>query len=168
MCNAEAGMAALVSVQGAVDYFGKQQQAKAQQAAQARDIALERERLGREQTGQLLQKYQQELSEARKAEQMALEQRAIESRGVVAMSEGAFTQEAVQKDLIAQYGRIREASIKQKQARDLGFQLATEEAGYRSQQEIARLDRPIYRPSLGLSLLETGVKAARTYREFSS
>ena len=168
MCSPEAGMAALVSVQGAVDYFGKQQQAKAQQAAQARDIALERQRLGREQTGQLLQKYQQELAEARKAEQMALEQRAIESRGIVAMSEGVFTQEAVQKDLIAQYGRIREASIKQKQARDLGFQLATEEAGYRSQQEIARLSRPIYRPSLGLSLLETGVKAARTYREFSS
>ena len=168
MCNAQAAMASLVSVQGALNFFGQQQQAKAQQAAQARDIALERQRLGREQTGQLLQKFQQEESEARKMEQLALEQRAREATGVVAMGEAGVEQEATQQALIADYGRVRAAAARQKQYRDIGYGLATEEAGFRSQQEIARLDRQVQRPNLALSLMETGVKAARTYREFAS
>lgn len=167
MCH-PAALAVIGGLQAGMQFSGQRQQAKAQQRYQAQAAAAERQRLGREQTGQLLQKFQQEESEARKMEQLALEQRAREATAVVAMGEAGVEQDDTQQALIADYGRVRSAAARQKQYRDIGYGLATEEAGYRSQQEIARLDRQVQRPNLALSLMETGVKAARTYREFAS
>jgi hypothetical protein len=167
MCNPAIAMAAVSGVQGALQFSAQRQQAKAQAAYQAQAQAVERQRFVREQSATRLREAQDKIAEARKMEQLALEQKQRVSTGVTAMGEAGAISEAPIDDLYAQYGRVKEAMGKQQEFKAVGTELALEEQGFGFQQEMMRLSKPVSKPSLLLSALETGTKAARSYKEFS-
>ena len=157
-------MAGLAVASGGAQYLGARQQAKQQERYQRQAQAAERLRFQQEQTSMRMRQAQEQEAEARKLEQLSLEQQARESRGIVAMGEAGVTQQAVQQDLIAQYGRVRSAMARQQELRSIGVGLGLEEAGFRHQQELVRIRKPLQKPSAALALVETGVKAAQAYR----
>lgn len=167
MCSPELGMAAATGVQGALQFVAQRQQAKAQAAYQAQAQAVELQRFQREQSATRQREFQENIAEARRAGQLDLEQKQLAAKGVTAMGEGGAISEAPIDDLYAQYGRVREARAKQQEFLGVGRELALEEQGFGFQQEMVRLGKPVSRPSLLLSALETGTKAARAYKEFS-
>ena len=148
-------------------YLGQRQQAKAQAAYQAQAQAVERQRFQREQSATRLREAQDKIAEARKMEQLALEQKQRVSTGVTAMGEAGAISEVPIDDLYAQYGRVKEAQARQQEFKAVGTELALEEQGFGFQQEMMRLSRPVSKPSLLLSALQTGTQAARSYKEFS-
>jgi len=163
MCNPGL-MAAAVGIQGGLQFAAQRQAYQMQKQAQAQAAAAERQRFQQEQTSMRMRQAQEQEAEARKLEQLSLEQQARESRGIVAMGEAGVTQQAVQQDLIAQYGRVRSAMARQQELRSIGVGLGLEEAGFRHQQELVRIRKPLQKPSAALALVETGVKAAQAYR----
>jgi hypothetical protein len=167
MCNPAIAMAAVTGVQGALQFSAQRQQAKQQAAYQAQAQAVERQRFVREQSATRLRESQDKEAEARKMEQLALEQRQRVATGVTAMGEAGAISEAPIDDLYAQYGRVKSAQARQQEFKAVGTELALEEQGFGFQQEMMRLSKPVSKPSLLLSALETGTKAARSYKEFS-
>lgn len=167
MCNPAIAMAAVSGVQGALQFSAQRQQAKQQAAYQAQGQAVERQRFQREQSATRLREAQDKEAEARKMEQLALEQSQRVSTGVTAMGEAGAISEAPIDDLYAQYGRVKSAQARQQEFKAVGTELALEEQGFGFQQEMMRLSKPVSKPSLLLSALETGTKAARSYKEFS-
>jgi len=167
MCNPAIAMAAVSGVQGALQFSAQRQQAKQQAAYQAQGQAVERQRFVREQSATRLREAQDKEAEARKMEQLALEQRQRVATGVTAMGEAGAISEAPIDDLYAQYGRVKSAQARQQEFKAVGTELALEEQGFGFQQEMMRLSKPVSKPSLLLSALETGTKAARSYKEFS-
>ena len=167
MCNPAISMAAASGVQGALQFSAQRQQAKQQAAYQAQGQAVERQRFVREQSATRLREAQDKEAEARKMEQLALEQRQRVATGVTAMGEAGAISEAPIDDLYAQYGRVKSAQARQQEFKAVGTELALEEQGFGFQQEMMRLSKPVSKPSLLLSALETGTKAARAYKEFS-
>jgi len=167
MCNPAIAMAAASGVQGALQFSAQRQQAKQQAAYQAQGQAVERQRFVREQSATRLREAQDKEAEARKMEQLALEQRQRVATGVTAMGEAGAISEAPIDDLYAQYGRVKSAQARQQEFKAVGTELALEEQGFGFQQEMMRLSKPVSKPSLLLSALETGTKAARAYKEFS-
>ena len=167
MCNPAIAMAAVSGVQGVLQFSAQRQQAKQQAAYQAQAQAVERQRFQREQSATRLREAQDKEAEARKMEQLALEQRQRVSTGVTAMGEAGAISEAPIDDLYAQYGRVKEAQARQQEFKAVGTELALEEQGFGFQQEMMRLSRPVSKPSLLLSALQTGTQAARSYKEFS-
>jgi len=167
MCNPAIAMAAASGVQGALQFSAQRQQAKQQAAYQAQGQAVERQRFVREQSATRLREAQDKEAEARKMEQLALEQRQRVATGVTAMGEAGAISEAPIDDLYAQYGRVKSAQARQQEFKAVGTELALEEQGFGFQQEMMRLSKPVSKPSLLLSALETGTKAARSYKEFS-
>ena len=166
MCNPIL-MAAATGVQGALQFAAQRQQAQAQAAYQAQAQAVERQRFQREQSATREREYQDRIAEARKMEQLALEQRQRVSTGVTAMGEAGAISEAPIDDLYAQYGRVKEAQATQQEFKARGTELALQEQGFGFQQEMMRLSKPVSKPSLLLSALQTGTQAARAYKEFS-
>jgi len=167
MCNPAIAMAAVSGVQGALQFSAQRQQAKQQAAYQAQGQAVERQRFQREQSATRLREAQDKEAEARKMEQLALEQSQRVATGVTAMGEAGAISEAPIDDLYAQYGRVKSAQARQQEFKAVGTELALEEQGFGFQQEMMRLSKPVSKPSLLLSALETGTKAARAYKEFS-
>ena len=166
MCNPIA-MAAATGVSGALQFAAQRQQAKTQAAYQAQAQAVERQRFVREQSATRLREAQDKEAEARKMEQLALEQRQRVATGVTAMGEAGAISEAPIDDLYAQYGRVKSAQARQQEFKAVGTELALEEQGFGFQQEMMRLSKPVSKPSLLLSALQTGTEAARAYKEFS-
>jgi hypothetical protein len=164
MCN-PALMAAAVGIQGGLQFAAQRQAYQMQKQAQAQAAAAERQRFQQEQTSMRMRQAQEQEAEARKFEQLSLEQQARESRGVVAMGEAGVTQQAVQQDLIAQFGRVRSAMARQQELRSIGVGLGLEEAGFKHQQELVRINKPLQKPSAALAIVDTGVKAAQAYRQ---
>jgi len=167
MCNPAIAMAAVSGVQGVLQFSAQRQQAKQQAAYQAQAQAVERQRFQREQSATRLREAQDKEAEARKMEQLALEQRQRVSTGVTAMGEAGAISEAPIDDLYAQYGRVKSAQARQQEFKAVGTELALEEQGFGFQQEMMRLSKPVSKPSLLLSALQTGTQAARSYKEFS-
>ena len=167
MCNPIV-MAAATGVQGALQFAAQRQQAQAQAAYQAQAQAVERQRFQREQSATREREYQDRIAEARKMEQLALEQKQRVATGVTAMGEAGAISEAPIDDLYAQYGRVKEAQATQQEFKARGTELALQEQGFGFQQEMMRLSKPVSKPSLLLSALQTGTQAARAYKEFSS
>ena len=167
MCD-PISMAVATGVSGALQFSAQRQQAKAQAAYQAQAQAVERQRFQREQSATRLREAQDKIAEARKMEQLALENKQRVSTGVTAMGDSLAISEAPIDDLYAQYGRVKEAQARQQEFKAVGTELALEEQGFGFQQEMMRLSRPVSKPSLLLAALQTGTKAARTYKEFSS
>jgi len=167
MCNPAIAMAAVSGVQGVLQFSAQRQQAKQQAAYQAQAQAVERQRFQREQSATRLREAQDKEAEARKMEQLALEQKQRVSTGVTAMGEAGAISEAPIDDLYAQYGRVKSAQARQQEFKAVGTELALEEQGFGFQQEMMRLSRPVSKPSLLLSALQTGTQAARSYKEFS-
>ena len=167
MCNPAIAMAAVSGVQGALQFSAQRQQAKQQAAYQAQGQAVERQRFQREQSATRLREAQDKEAEARKMEQLALEQSQRVSTGVTAMGEAGAISEAPIDDLYAQYGRVKSAQARQQEFKAVGTELALEEQGFGFQQEMMRLSKPVSKPSLLLSALQTGTQAARSYKEFS-
>jgi len=166
MCNPIV-MAAATGVQGALQFAAQRQQAQAQAAYQAQAQAVERQRFQREQSATREREYQDRIAEARKMEQLALEQKQRVATGVTAMGEAGAISEAPIDDLYAQYGRVKEAQARQQEFKARGTELALQEQGFGFQQEMMRLSKPVSKPSLLLSTLQTGTQAARAYKEFS-
>ena len=167
MCNPAIAMAAVSGVQGVLQFSAQRQQAKQQAAYQAQAQAVERQRFQREQSATRLREAQDKIAEARKMEQLALENKQRVSTGVTAMGDALAMSNAPIDDLYAQYGRVKEAQARQQEFKAVGTELALEEQGFGFQQEMMRLSKPVSKPSLLLSALETGTKAARAYKEFS-
>ena len=167
MCNPAIAMAAVSGVQGALQFSAQRQQAKTQAAYQAQAQAVERQRFQREQSATRLREAQDKEAEARKMEQLALEQKQRVSTGVTAMGQAGAISEAPIDDLYAQYGRVKSAQARQQEFKAVGTELALEEQGFGFQQEMMRLSKPVSKPSLLLSALQTGTQAARAYKEFS-
>ena len=168
MCNPAIAMAAVSGVQGVLQFSAQRQQAKQQAAYQAQAQAVERQRFQREQSATRLREAQDKIAEARKMEQLALENKQRVSTGVTAMGEAGAISEAPIDDLYAQYGRVKSAQARQQEFKAVGTELALEEQGFGFQQEMMRLSRPVSKPSLLLSALQTGTQAARSYKEYSS
>ena len=160
-------MAAATGVSGALQFAAQRQQAQAQAAYQAQAQAVERQRFQREQSATREREYQDRIAEARKMEQLALEQKQRVATGVTAMGEAGAISEAPIDDLYAQYGRVKEAQARQQEFKARGTELALQEQGFGFQQEMMRLSKPVSKPSLLLSTLQTGTQAARAYKEFS-
>jgi len=168
MCNPAAiAMAAATGAQGALQFSAQRQQAKQQAAFQAQSQAVEQKRLQREQSATRLREAQDKQAEARKMQQLALENKKRVSTGVTAMGEAGAISEAPIDDLYTEYGRVKEAQARQQQFKAVGTELALEEQGFGFQQEMMRLSKPVSKPSLLLSALQTGTQAARSYKEFS-
>lgn len=167
MCN-PALMATAVGLQGGLQFAAQQQQFKMQRAEQARAAALQRQQLLKQYTAEQLQLVQQKEAAGRQAILQDLEQAKTAATEVTAMGQSGGVSEAPLQDLYTQYGRVREAHTRQQELIDVGTGMRFEELGFRHQQEMARIQKPLIRPNFLIAGLETGTRAAMAYKTFSA
>lgn len=167
MCN-PALIAGAVGLTGGLQFAAQQQQFKMQRAEQARAAALQRQQLLKQYTAEQLQLVQQKEAAGRQAILQDLEQAKTAATEVTAMGQSGGVSEAPLQDLYTQYGRVREAHTRQQELIDVGTGMRFEELGFRHQQEMARIQKPLIRPNFLIAGLETGTKAAMAYKTFSA
>ncbi len=167
MCH-PAAIAGAVGLTGALQFAAQNQQFKMQRAEQARAAALQRRQILKQYTAEQLQQSQQKESAGRQAVLQDLEQAKIAATEVTAMGQSGAVSKAPLQDLYAQYGRVREAQSRQQELIDVGAGMRFEELGFRHQQEMARIQKPLIRPNFLIAALETGTKSAMAYKTFST
>ena len=167
MCSIALAGLALGAGSAAASYAGQRQQAKQQARYQAQASAAERQRALQEHRSIRMREAQEQT--ARNTEIQRIAQKAKEARSTATVSAGesgvtglsvdalldAYTQQEAQQ--IARLNQQGEMS-------DLQTGLALTDAGFRSQNRLININRPINRPSFLTAALDAGSRGLSGYR----
>ena len=167
MCSPQAGMVALASIQGAVQFAGQQRQAKQQEAYQRQAQAAERQRFQQEQTSMRMRQAQEQEAVGRELEQVSRKSQAALARARVAAGEAGVAGASVQAlmdDYMRQEAGYRSALLRQQELGEIGTGLGLEQAGFATQQRMIGLSQPIDRPSVLGTVLSSAQQAMGAYR----
>ena len=167
MCSPQAGMVALASIQGAVQFAGQQRQAKQQEAYQRQAQAAERQRFQQEQTSMRMRQAQEQEAVGRELEQVSRKSQAALARARVAAGEAGVAGASVQAlmdDYMRQEAGYRSALARQQELGAIGTGLGLEQAGFATQQRMIGLSQPIEKPSVLGAVLSSAQQAVGAYR----
>jgi hypothetical protein len=167
MCD-PVSMAAATGVAGGLRFAAQQQAYKMQKAAVEQAAALRNQQTLKRFTAENMQELQETESENLRMRDLALENQAREATAIAARGEGVGIEMQSYNDLAAQFGRVKTAQQIQQRYMGVGKEMRQEEIAFAHTQDIARIrSRMPSRPNIAIALAETGLEAARTYKEFS-
>lgn len=167
MCDLATAAAVIGVASGGAQYLGQRKQAKQQARYQAQASAAERQRALQEQRSIRMREAQEQTARNTEIQRVALEAKkarhtarvAASDRGVIGASveavADAYTQQEAQ--LIARLNQQGEMG-------DLQTGLALTDAGFRSQNRLIGINRPVNKPSFLTAALDAGSRGLSGYR----
>ena len=174
MCSIALAGLALGAASGGAQYLGQRQQAKQQARYQAQAAQAERQRAMQEQRSIRMRQAQEQT--ARNTEIQRVAQKAREARSTATVSAGESGVSGLSVDaLLDRYTQMEAQQIAGLQQQggmgDLQTGLALDDAGFRSQNRLIGINRPVVRQSLGAglaSMASAGLQGALTGHQISS
>ena len=170
MCNpvATAVVGALSSFS---QYQGQRQQAKQQARYQQKAMEAERQRALQEQSSIRMRQAQEQEATNRELGDVAMKAREARARAITS-AEGlsGASVDALIDDFTRQEAEYRMGVGRQQEMRDVQTGLALTDAGFRSQNRLIDINRPINKPSFlsgALSTVQGGVSGYRTGLELT-
>ena len=157
-----------------VAYAGQRQQAKQQAAYQAQAAATERQRFLQEQTAIRIQEAQKQKAAGEELADIARRtQGALGTATAIAANRGitGISLEALRDDITRQAGDVQFRIAQQQEMGEVATAMGLEQAGFATQQRQIALAKPIARPSLALSGLQSlsgGLSAALAGRQIGA
>jgi len=174
MCDLVAGtMAAVSALSSAAQYQGQRQQAKQQARYQQKATEAERQRALQEQSSIRMRQAQEQEATNRELGDVAMKARESMARATVSAGESGVagaSVDALIDDFTRQEAEYRMGVGRQQEMRDVQTGLALTDAGFRSQNRLIDINRPINKPSFlsgALSTVQGGVSGYRTGLELT-
>ena len=171
MCDAVTlGVAGLMvsGASAAAQYQGQVTQAKQQERYQKKAAEAERQRALQEQSSIRMRQAQEQEATNRELGDVALKAREAMARATTSAGESGVagaSVDALIDDFTRQEAEYRMGVGRQQEMRDVQTGLALTDAGYRSQNRLIDINRPISKPSFlsgALSTVQGGVSGYRT------
>lgn len=148
-------------------YAGQRQMANQQARYQAQASAAERARFLQEQTSLRMRQSQQQEATNKELGDIALKSREAISRARTSAGEAGVagaSVDALMDDYMRQEANYRTALLRQQEFQNINTGLALSDAGFRSQNNLIGINRPINRPSFLTAGLSAASGAASGYR----
>ena len=164
---------AIGAVSGIAQYAGQRKMAKDQGRYQAAASAAERARFMQEQTSIRMGQGQQQEATNRELGDIAIKSREAISRARTSAGEAGVagaSVDALMDDYMRQEGNYRTALTRQQEFQNINTGLGLSDAGFRTQNNLIGINRPINRPSFLTAALNTanlGFSGARTGLEIN-
>ena len=165
---------AVGALSSAAQYQGQRQQAKQQARFQDKAMEAERQRALQEQSSIRMRQAQEQEATNRELGDVAMKARESMARATVSAGESGVagaSVDALIDDFTRQEAEYRMGVGRQQEMRDVQTGLALTDAGYRSQNRLIDINRPINKPSFlsgALSTVQGGVSGYRTGLELKS
>ena len=162
--------AALAAIQVAASvsqFAGQRQQAKQQARYQAQASDAERQRFIQGQTSTRMRQAQEQEATNRELADIALKSREAVSRASTSAGEAGvagMSVNALMDDYMRQEADYRTATLRQQEFQNVNTGLALSDAGYRTQQNLIGINRPINKPNFLTGVLNAASSAAGGYR----
>jgi len=175
MCDPiSATMVALNVAQGVAQYQGARQQAKTQARYQASASAAERARFLQEQSSIRMRQAQQQEATHRELGAIRIQSREAIHRNLTAAGESGAIAGRSYEHLVDKYlgeeGRYRSALSRQQEFQNINTGLALSDAGFRTQNNLIGINKPLNPPHWATGALSTAslaVRGARTGLEIN-
>jgi len=154
--------AAVGAASSAAQYQGQRQQAKQQARYQQKAMEAERQRALQEQSSIRMRQAQEQEATNRELGDVAMKAREAMSRATVSAGESGVagaSVDALIDDFTRQEAEYRMGVGRQQEMRDVQTGLALTDAGFRSQNRLIDINRPINKPSFLSGVLSTGSAA---------
>ena len=148
MCH-PAALAVISGLNVGMQFAGQQQQAKTQEAMQARASQAERLRFQQEQTSMRMRQAQEQEAVGRELEQVSRKSQAALARARVSAGESGVagaSVDALMGDYMRQEAGYRSALLRQQELSGVGTGLGLEQIGLASQQRLMGINQPIMDP----------------------
>ena len=167
MCDITMAMMAIGAASSVAGYQGQRQQARQQRRYQAQAADAERQRFLQEQTSIRMRQAQEQEATNRELGDIALKSREAISRASTSAGEAGvagLSVNALMDDYMRQEADYRTATLRQQEFQNINTGLALSDAGYRSQQNLIGINRPVNKPSFLTAALDAASSAAGGYR----
>ena len=167
MCDIATGMAILSAATSVAGVAGQRQEARQQRRYQAQASDVERQRFIQEQTSTRMRQAQEQEATNRELADIALKSREAVSRASTSAGEAGvagMSVNALMDDYMRQEADYRTATLRQQEFQDVNTCLALSDAGYRTQQNLIGINRPINKPNFLTGVLNAASSAAGGYR----
>jgi hypothetical protein len=159
--------AALGAASAGAQYMGQRKQAKQQARYQAQGVAAERQRAIQEERSILIRQAQEREATNREQAKAAQQTREAVAKARVSAGESGvagLSVEALLTDLESQGTAYSMGVGRQQEMKDLQTGLALTDAGYRSQNRLIDINRPVNKPSFLTAALDAGSRGLSGYR----
>ena len=174
MCSIALAGLALGAGSAAASYAGQRKQAKQQARYQAQAAQAERQRALQEQRSIRMRQAQEQEATNRELADVALKSREALATATTSAGESGvagLSVDALLDDYTRQEASYRMGIGRQQEMKDLQTGLALTDAGFRSQNRLIGINRPVVRQSLGAglaSMASAGLQGALTGHQISS
>lgn len=164
---------AVGALSSAAQYQGQRQQAKQQARYQQKAMEAERQRALQEQSSIRMRQAQEQEATNRELGDVAMKAREAMARATTSAGESGVagaSVDALIDDFTRQEAEYRMGVGRQQEMRDVQTGLALTDAGFRSQNRLIDINRPINKPSFlsgALSTVQGGVSGYRTGLELT-
>lgn len=167
MCELATAMAVIGAGSSLAQYQGQRQQARQQANYQAQASVAERARFLQEQTSIRMREAQQQEATNKELGEIAMKSREAVSRARTSAGEAGVagaSVDALMDDYMRQEANYRTTLLRQQEFQNINTGLAMSDAGFRSQNNLIGINRPINRPSFLTAALGAASGAASGYR----
>ena len=167
MCSIALAGLALGAASGGAQYLGQRQQAKQQARYQAQAAQAERQRAMQEQRSIRMRQAQEQEATNRELADVALKSREALATATVSAGESGvagLSVDALLDDYTRQEASYRMGIGRQQEMKDLQTGLALTDAGFRSQNRLIGINRPVNKPSFLTAALDAGSRGLSGYR----
>ena len=167
MCDISLAMAVVGAASGMAQYQGQRQQARQQGRYQAAASAAERARFLQEQSSIRMRQAQQQEATHRELGAIRIQSREAIHRNLTAAGESGAIAGRSYEHLVDKYlgeeGRYRSALSRQQEFQNINTGLALSDAGFRTQNNLIGINKPINKPNWVTHALGTASNAAKAY-----
>lgn len=166
MCNPVA-VAVVSGLQAGAQFYGQRQQAKQQRRYQNQAMAAEQQRAIQEQQSIRMRQAQEQEATNRELGDVALKAREARAKATTSAGEAGvagMSVDALIDDYTRQEAAYRVGVGRQQEMRDLQTGLALTDAGFRTQNRMIDLNRPINQPSFLTGALNVASSGLSGYR----
>jgi len=167
MCSIAIAALAISTVSAGASFVGQRRQASKQKGYQAQASAAERQRFLQEQSAMRMRQAQENEASNREMADISLKSREAVSRARTSAGESGVAGasiDALLDDYTRQEADYRVATMRQQELRDVNTGLALTDAGYRTQNNLIGINRPINKPSFIEGVLSTASAGMAGYR----
>lgn len=167
MCSIALATMAISAASAGAGYVGQRKQASAQRRYQAQASAAERQRFLQEQSAVRMGEAQQQEATNRELADISLKSREAISRARTSAGESGVSGlsiNALMDDYLRQEANYRSATLRQQELQGVNTGLALSDAGYRTQQNLIGINRPLNQPGFLEGALSTASAGMAGYR----
>jgi len=167
MCDITLAVAAISAASAGAGYVGQRQQAKQQRGYQAQASAAERQRFLQEQSAIRMRQAQEQEATDRELSDITLKSREAISRARTSAGEAGVagaSVDALMDDYARQAADYSSRLLRQQELLNVNTGLALTDAGYRTQNNLIGINRPVSQPEFLEGMLGTAASALGGYR----